>query len=118
MRLGVLVVACALLAAGCGVSISEVNGRPEKYYQKKVSLTGRVARTQSFPAEALLEVVDTRGGRILVHSRKPIEVAIGDWVEVEGVLVPETRVADVVLYDVLVAEDIEETRAPRLRNLM
>jgi hypothetical protein len=39
-------------------------------------------------------------------------------VKVEGVLVPEARVADVVLYDVVTAERIRRTREPRLPNLM
>jgi hypothetical protein len=70
------------------------------------------------PDETLLEIVDSRGGRILVRSRKPVEAQSGDWVRVEGVLVPETQVQDVRLYDVVVAEDISRTRAPRLRDLM
>jgi uncharacterized membrane protein YcgQ (UPF0703/DUF1980 family) len=117
MRLAALLLACAVVA-GCGVSISGINARPAKYYQKKVKITGRVARTQILPDQALLEVVDRRGARILVHSRKPVEVRTGDWVRVEGVLVPETQVQDVTLYDVVVAEDIEQTRAPRLPDIM
>ena len=53
-----------------------------------------------------------------MRARGKVDVSVGDWVEVEGVLVPETRVHDVVLYDVVVAEDLERTRAPRLPNFM
>jgi uncharacterized membrane protein YcgQ (UPF0703/DUF1980 family) len=117
MRLGALLLVSMLLAA-CSASISEVNARPEKFYQKQISFTGRVTRTQSFSAESLLEIADSRGGRILVRTRGSVEAKVGDWVEVEGILVPETRVNDVVVYDVVVAESVERARAPRLRNLM
>jgi hypothetical protein len=117
MRLGALLLVCMLLTA-CSASISDVNARPEKFYQKQISFTGRVARTQIFSDEALIEVTDSRGARILVRTRGKVEAQVGDWVEVEGILVPETRVHDVVVYDVVVAESVERTRAPRLRNLM
>jgi uncharacterized membrane protein YcgQ (UPF0703/DUF1980 family) len=117
MRLGALLLACMLLA-GCSPTISDVNARPEKFYQKKVSFTGRITRTQTFPDESLLEIADSRGGRILVRTRGRVDATVGDWVEVDGILVPETRVQDVVVYDVVVAEEVERTRAPRLRNLM
>ena len=43
---------------------------------------------------------------------------MGDWVKVEGVLVPEARVGDRVLYDVVVAEtSVSRTRAPRFPDL-
>jgi uncharacterized membrane protein YcgQ (UPF0703/DUF1980 family) len=107
-----------MLLAACSASISDVNARPDKFYQKHISFTGRIARTQVFPAESLLEVADSRGGRILVRARGAVDAQVGDWVEVEGILVPETRVNDVVVYDVVVAESVDRTRAPRLRNLM
>ena len=108
---------CAGLAA-CGVSVSDINARPDKYYQHKVSVTGLVARLQSLPGETLLEVEDSRGSRILVRSTEALEVRTGDWVRVRGLLLPEARVGDTVLYDVISAEHITRTRAPRLRNLM
>ena len=117
MRVGAILLACALLA-GCGVSISDVNARPDKYYQKKLTLHGRVARTQVLPEDTLLEVVDRRGGRILVRWHGPVDAQVGDWVKVEGVVVPETRVQDALLYDVVVAEELEKTRAPRLPDFM
>jgi hypothetical protein len=120
MRLGPLLpaVAFTIALAGCAASISGINARPDKYYQHKVTFTGRIERTQYLPHDTLLEVSDERGGRILVRSADPVEAATGDWVKVEGILVPEARVADVVLYDVVTAERVRPTRAPRLRNLM
>jgi hypothetical protein len=120
MRLGPLLALSALTfaLAGCAPSISGINARPDKYYQHKVKFTGRIERTQYLPHDTLLEVSDERGGRILVRSAEPVEASIGDWVKVEGVLVPEARVADVVLYDVVTAERITPTRAPRLPDFM
>jgi len=37
---------------------------------------------------------------------------------VTGLLVPETRVGDAVLYDIVLADDVVRTRAPRLMGLM
>ena len=120
MRLCALLVASvtALALAGCAPSISSINARPDKYYEHKVKFTGRITRTQFLPHETLLEVTDERGGRILVRSADPIEATTGDWVRVDGILVPEARVADVVLYDVVTAEHVERTHAPRFVDLM
>ena len=108
----------SIALAGCGLSISGINSRPDKYYQHKVKFSGRIERMQYLPHDTLLEVSDERGGRILVRSAEPVEATTGDWVRVEGVLVPEARVADVVLYDVVTAERVTLTHAPRLLGLM
>jgi hypothetical protein len=118
MRLVVLLSALALGVAACAPSISTINARPDKYYQHKMKVTGRVERIQFLPHDTLLELADPRGGRIIVRSTDPVEASAGDWVRVEGVLVPEARVADVVLYDVVVAERITPARAPRFVDLM
>jgi uncharacterized membrane protein YcgQ (UPF0703/DUF1980 family) len=108
--------------AGCGAmfgaTISGINARPDKYYQHKVAFTGKVQRMQFLPHETLLEIADTRGGRILVRCPEAVDVDTGDWVKVEGVLVPETKVEDIVVYDVVAAEKIDRTRAPRFVDLM
>jgi hypothetical protein len=104
--------------AACGVSVSTINARPDRYYQKKVSFSGRIARQQHLPGETLLEIADVRGGRILVHTSGPVEADTGDWVRVEGILVPEARVGDSVLYDVVTAERISRRRPPRFQNVM
>lgn len=112
----VLVVAAGLLA-GCAPTVAKVNQRPGKYYQETVKLKGQVMRMQNLPGETLLEIQDGRGARMLVQVKGAFEYATGDWIKVKGILVPEARVGDQVLYDVLVAEDVGGTSAPRFRNL-
>jgi hypothetical protein len=120
MRPAPRLLALALAAAlgACGATISGINARPDKYYEHKVTFTGSVQRMQFLAHETLLEVADSRGGRIIVRSSDPVEAEVGEWVKVTGVLVPETKVEDVVVYDVVTAEKIRRTRAPRFRNLM
>ncbi|HJQ84327.1 MAG TPA: hypothetical protein VKA21_09650 [Candidatus Binatia bacterium] len=119
MRLGPLLLALVLAAclAACGTSISNVNARPAKFYQHKVKFTGRIQRMQFLAHETLLELADTRGGRIIVRSPDPVDAETGDWVRVDGVLVPEVKVEDVLLYDVVVAESVDRARAPRFIEL-
>jgi hypothetical protein len=118
MRRRFILLVLALMLAGCPPSISGINARPDKYYQHKVDFRGRIRRMQFLAHETLLELADTRGGRILVRAAEPVEAETGDWVRVEGVLVPEARVEDVVLYDVVTAEKISRARAPRFVGLM
>ena len=120
MRLIRCLVACALVVglSSCGPTISGLNARPQKYYQKKIQVRGEIMRTQQLPDEMLLEIADARGARVLVRVTEPPEAAVGDWVRVKGILVPEARVGDQVLYDVLMAERVRRIHAPRLRNLM
>ena len=120
MRLGcsLLIAALAVVPFACAPSISGINARPDKYYQHKVTFTGHIRRMQFLAHETLLEVADSRGGRIVVRSAEPVDADTGDWVKVEGVLVPETHVDDAVLYDVVAAERISRTRAPRFMDLM
>ena len=114
MRLRRLALPLALAAGlvACGPTISG------KFYQHKVKFTGRIARTQVLPDETLFEIADRRGARIVVRSTTPVEAGADDWVKVEGLLVPETRVGDAVLYDVVLADRIVRTRAPRFLDLM
>jgi hypothetical protein len=120
MRLAHLLLAGTLVGglAACAPTISAINARPEKYYQKKVTFRGQITRTQALTGETLLEVADGHGSRILVRATEPVEEVPGDWVRVDGMLVPEARVADRVLYDVVTAERIRRSRAPRFLNLM
>jgi hypothetical protein len=111
----------ALIAVGlaaCGTTISAVNARPDAYYQQRVDLYGRIERRQELPGEILLEVADKRGGRILVRAAAPVDAMVGDWVTVKGILVPEARVADRVLYDVVTADSVSVTHAPRIPDFM
>ena len=120
MRLRRLALPLALAAGlgACGPTISSINARPDKFYQHKVKFTGRIARTQVLPGETLLEIADRRGARIIVRSTAPVEAGADDWVKVTGLLVPETRVGDAVLYDIVLADRIVRTHAPRFMGLM
>ena len=120
MPLRSIALALALAAAleGCGVGIADINARPNKYYEHKVTFVGRIARTQRLEACTLLEVADARDRRILVRSTEPVDAGTGDWVKVTGVLVAEAKIDGTTLYDVVAAERIATTRPPRLQNLM
>jgi hypothetical protein len=118
-RPGVLLVAAlAACLTACGVSVSRVNERPDKYYQQKLSFRARITRTQQLSEAVVLEVADEHGARILVRATPPVDAEIGDWVHVEGVLVPEERIEGGTLYDLVVAEKVSRTRAPRFTNLL
>src|SRR5439155_24370766 len=87
--------------------------RPDKYYQHRVKIVGRIARMQFLPHGTLLEVADGEGRRLLVRSVDPIEAETGDAVRIERIFVPEVNVEDATLYDVLAAERIVRRREPR-----
>ena len=108
---------CVTLPA-CGTTIAGINARPERYYQHPVDFTGELIRRQDLPGETLLEVADRRGARILVRGPAKVDALTGEWVRVRGILVPEARVGDRILYDVVTAEQVTRTRAPRLPDLM
>ena len=120
MRPAALLVAlwCALIVAACGKSISDINLRPDRHYQKTVRFIGQVSRFERLPGEMLLELVGQRGGRILVKTTELLDVEAGDWVSVKGLLVPEARVGDAVLYDVVVAEHVSRRGPPRIPDFM
>ena len=113
-----LAVALGIASAGCSVTVADINARPDKYYQHKVDFTGRLTRRQDLPAETLLEIADARGSRILVRAPAGVEVLTGQWVRVRGILVPEARVGDATLYDVVTAEKVTRAREPRFAGLM
>ena len=113
-----LVLMVLALAACFNPTIRDLNLRPDKHYQEKLSVTGRIMRTQTVGEDTLFEIADTRDSRVLVRSSRPIDATVGDWVKVTGVLVPEARVGDTVLYDVLTAEEVSRTGSPWFPNLM
>src|SRR5512132_1184146 len=114
IRRCVLAVTIAGALAACGLSIPDINARPDKYYQHKISFVGRIARSQVLSPDTLLEIADVRDHRILVRATSPVDATTGDWVKVTGVLVPQALVGDNTVYDVVTAEKIRRTRAPRL----
>jgi len=118
LRACLLAALLALPLAGCSPSIASLNARPDKYYQHRVKVVGRIARMQFLPHGTLMEVTDGEGRRLLVRSVDPVEAETGDWVRIEGIFVPEVNVEDATLYDVLAAERIARRRPPRFLNLM
>ena len=104
--------------AACAPTVGEMNARPDRYYQQTITLTACVARRQDLSDGVLLELADPAGARILVRADAPVEVEAGDWVKVRGIFVPEARAGGATLYDVVVAEKIGHTHAPRLMHLM
>jgi hypothetical protein len=116
---GLVAALCSVVAlAACSTQIHDLNLRPEKHYQQKLSVVGRVMRLQVIGGDTLLEIADQRDSRLLVRVGKPVDVRVGDWVKVTGVLVPDARVGDTAVYDVLVAEDVSATRGPWLPEIM
>lgn len=107
-----------MLAACSSTNIRDLNLRPDKHYEQKLTVTGRVMRMQAVGGDTLIEIADPRDSRVLVRASHPVDATVGDWVKVTGVLVPEARVGDTVLYDVLTAEDISPTGSPWFPDLM
>jgi hypothetical protein len=121
-RQWLLVLALSVAVSGCGASIfspgiSELNSKPNKYYQQSVSFKARISRIQSLEGETLLEVADAQEHRIFVRAPGSIEAGVDEWVKIEGTLVPEARVGGKLVYDIVMADSVTSARAPILRNL-
>jgi hypothetical protein len=110
--------AAMLALAACGDTIANINLRPDRYYQETVKFIGQVSRLERLTGETLVEVVGQRGSRILVKTTEPVEVQSGDWVSVKGLLVPEARVGDTMVYDVVIAERVSPRGPPRIPDFM
>jgi hypothetical protein len=117
MRVGPILIALVLAFSAWRPSVSGINKKPEQYYQKQLKVTGRITRAQELPGATLLELVDADGARLLVSTTGPLEAKVGDWVKAEGILVPETKLGDTPLYDVLQAEHVDRVSAPWFQDL-
>jgi hypothetical protein len=115
-RVAALLVTMAL--AACATTVRDLNLRPDRHYQQKVTVTARVTRMQSVGDETLIEIADVSDSRVLVRAPGRVDVSVGDWVKVTGVFVPDARLADTNIYDVIAAEEISRTRAPWLAGFM
>jgi hypothetical protein len=109
----------ATALAACGpTSLRDLTLRPDKHYQDKITVKGRITRTQVVGGETLIEIADQSENRLLVRTTVPVTAGVGDWVRARGVLVPESRVGDATLYDVLTADELTTTRRPWLPRIM
>jgi hypothetical protein len=113
-----LLLALSLSAAACGPTLGDINGNPPKYYEEKITIRARVSRRQVFPGEALLELADDKGRRILARVKGDEPPAIDAWIKVSGILVAETRVGGQLVYDVIAVETVRRSRPPRFRSLL
>ncbi|HLK12151.1 MAG TPA: hypothetical protein VKW76_12305 [Candidatus Binatia bacterium] len=110
--------ALVLALSACGSpTIRDLNASPSRYYQHKVTIVGQISRVQELGGEALIELVGPEDMRIYVRAPTPLPAAIGDWVKITGVLVPEAQIGGRTVYDVLQAEETRPTRPPRFRHL-
>jgi len=103
----------AVAGTSCGPTLGDLNANPEKYYEQKVSVRGRVSRRQLFPDQALLELADTHERRIIVRMRGSDWPDVDEWVKVTGVLVGELDVDGNTVYDAIAAERVRGSRRPR-----
>jgi hypothetical protein len=97
--------------AGCRPDIGAINAHPGKYYEEQVTVRARVSRREVVDGRALLELADDRERRILALVDAADAPAVGDWVRVRGVLVADRSLGDVVVYDVIVVEDLDGARS-------
>jgi hypothetical protein len=108
-----LLLALAVAAGACGPTLGDLNGNPPKYYEEKVTVRARVSRRQVFATEALLELADAKGRRILARVKGDEPPAVDAWIKVTGVLVAEMRVDGQLVYDVIAVESVRRSRRPR-----
>lgn len=103
------------LLAGCGVGVGDLNANPPKFYEEQVEITARVSRLQVVDGEAVLELADDEGRRILavIPPATAETPTVGDWLKITGVFVADRRVGDTLLYDVVVAERVKRRGKPR-----
>jgi len=100
---GLLVASC--LAVGCSPKISTVNGKPDHYYGKELSLRGRVGEiiVSSDAGNVRLFHLVSKGHRIMVFASESLACNIGDQVSVRGEFVEELELAGQRYYDVVSA---------------
>lgn len=96
MRMVSVVLLTALIAAGCGargVRIAELKDRPDKYDDKRVSVTGVVTSSFGVPLVPFqVYNVDDGSGEITVVSRASRSPVKGSRVRVKG------RVGEVAVF--------------------
>jgi hypothetical protein len=98
--------------AACRPDIGGLNANAPKYYEERVTVKARVSRRQIVDGQTLLELADGRERRILALLETTDAPKVGEWVRVRGVLTADRRVGDVIVYDLIVADDVDTVRGP------
>jgi hypothetical protein len=107
-----LAVAVAFVG-GCGPGIGGINGRPDQFYGKRVSLQGRISDVLVRDADGktlVFHLVSRSGERIIVASSRPTWRREGNHVRVRGTFSSEHTVGDRKLYDVVVTDRVRRPR--------
>ncbi len=99
----------ALTIAGCATTIGKVNVRPDAYYGRDVTISGRVGdilvRSDAGLSEVFHLVAD-RGDRLIVVVPGGIADGMGAAVRIEGQFTAAHTYAARIFYDVLVARSV------------
>jgi hypothetical protein len=104
-----LLVHCLAGAGGCGPSIAEINGIPDRHYDKEVGLHGRVddILVRDGAGKALVfHLVSKEGHRMIVVSPTGADFRNGDKVRVHGTFTMEYPLGERRFYDVVVADSV------------
>jgi len=116
-----LLIALALgfLATGCGPTVEKVNGKPDHFYGKNMSVSGRVGEYIVRDAKAdasVFHLISGTGHRIIVVAPPSARFNEGRRVRVHGEFVREQTVGGRTFYDVLVATSVK--RLGLMRRMM
>jgi hypothetical protein len=98
---------------------SELNSKPNKFYQQSVLLQKPGSRASSRSrAKRCSRWPTPRSTGIFVRAPGSIEAGRStSGSKIEGTLVPEARVGGKLVYDIVMADSVTSARAPLLRNL-
>jgi hypothetical protein len=105
--------------AGCGPTVEKVNGKPDQFYGKSMSVSGRVGdyilRDKNADA-TVFQLIAGERHRIIVVAPPSARFNEGKKVRVRGEFVRERTVGGRSFYDVLVATSV--TRLGFMRRMM
>ena len=99
--------------AGCGPGIGGVNGRPDQFYGKRVTFTGRIGDVLVRDAAGKVlafHLVSGSGERVIVVTSRPTSRHRGDSVRVQGTFSAVHTLGDQQFYDVLVVDAVRRPR--------
>ncbi len=108
----VLAVAVAFVG-GCGPGIGGINGRPEQFYGKRVSVQGRISDVLVRDAAGktlAFQLVSKSGERVIVVTSRPTSRREGDNARVRGTFSSEHTVGERKFYDAVVTDRVRRPR--------